>query len=157
MVISSKFFSHSHARENAAIPKTREILSAASSRSISSSSGSTIMVDWLFVYSKSPRSDILCLIFLTSLSSKLERLSPLSASSPFFTSIISFITIFRFYFNGWVLTSSSIEDASKSTSSFVLYLEKLTLMLLSIISFGRPIAVSTWLFLPLAQAEPLLT
>ena len=48
-------------------------------------------------------------------------------------------------------------SANISISSFVLNFEKLILIAESILSGDKPIAVSTWLFLPLAQAEPLET
>ena len=49
---------------------------------------------------------------------------------------------------------SSIPSHRASISSFVLNLEKLTLRALSARSLLSPIALSTWLGLPLAQALP---
>ena len=151
--MSSISFSHTAARDRAAMPNTRVSASTVSSRSVSGSSGSTIMVLWLLVNWKVPKGARWRRIFLMSTSSKELRFSPFSANSPFLISTISRIG----YSFGCFFTRSRSASTKASASLCVLWPLKLRRMDLSITCSGSPMAVSTWERLPLAQAEPLLT
>ena len=142
--MSSRSFSARAALEKPAIPKTLLITSTAFSKSRSSSLGSTIIVDCDFVKVNLPTEWIsLLFIFLTRISSKVERLSPLRASSPFFTRITSFI--YNYLLFASVFSAFSADKTNSFSSSSVVYFERLTLSDELIMSSESPIAVSTGL------------